>query len=112
MVGFHIPLPDLERLQAGLIDVESRCGKGTVTPSPGYEQQANFGFSAAWADDDDLIPNPSALCLRGFSAAMRDLWKAAFEGLFGRLVSGARNGARSKSVSSGVERRPLEHELR
>ena len=59
-----------------------------------------LGPALPWADDEDLVPNPSAPYLRGFSAAMRDLWEAAFEGPIDRSVSRSRSGARSRSTSS------------
>jgi hypothetical protein len=56
-----------------------------------------LGPALPWGDDDDLVPSPTAPYLRGFSAAMRDPWEAAFEGPLDRSVPRSLSGARSAS---------------
>jgi hypothetical protein len=87
---------------------------GELPKGAGPDQATLMSLSAAlgpvlpWGDED-AVPGPSAPYLRGFSAAMRDLWEAAFEGRRERSTSGSRSGARSvssESSRSGPRRGP------
>jgi hypothetical protein len=69
--------------------------QGDFPKGAGPDQTTLMNLSTALGPASPWAPGPSAPYLRGFSAAMRDLWEAAFVGGREQSTSGSRSGARS-----------------